>query len=306
MRAVDIRATISSPDGDAPDDEDPHHARRTPVGEAAAYTVARMSLRSAVAHRNLLYLLSLKELRTRYKKSVLGWAWSLFNPLSQMLIFTVIFVYVFKAAPIIGDPSGLTNFPLYFLSGMLPFNFFSISVGVSIAAVQNGAGLIKKVQFPHEHLVFSVIVAQFITLMIELVLLTAAMMLFGNNILPWLPVLLIVLILLALFSSGIALALGAANVFYHDVNYLWGILSQILFYATPVIYDARNLTLTSLKVLANYGPTGSFITAIHNIVYDLRIPSNGRLLELAVLGIGTFFIGLWVFSKLSPRFAEEM
>ena len=265
-----------------------------------------MSLRSAVAHRNLLYLLSLKELRTRYKKSVLGWAWSLFNPLSQMLIFTVIFVYVFKAAPIIGDPSGLTNFPLYFLSGMLPFNFFSISVGVSIAAVQNGAGLIKKVQFPHEHLVFSVIVAQFITLMIELVLLTAAMMLFGNNILPWLPVLLIVLILLALFSSGIALALGAANVFYHDVNYLWGILSQILFYATPVIYDARNLTLTSLKVLANYGPTGSFITAIHNIVYDLRIPSNGRLLELAVLGIGTFFIGLWAFSKLSPRFAEEM
>ncbi|MEO7397824.1 MAG: ABC transporter permease, partial [Ilumatobacteraceae bacterium] len=93
-----------------------------------------MSLRSAMAHRNLLYLLSLKELRTRYKKSVLGWAWSLFNPLSQMLIFTVIFIYVFKAAPPVGDPSGMRNFPLFFLSGMLPFNFFSITVGTSIGA----------------------------------------------------------------------------------------------------------------------------------------------------------------------------
>src|SRR4051812_43700463 len=127
-----------------------------------------MSLRTAAAHRNLLYLLSLKELRTRYKKSVLGWAWSLLNPLSQMAIFTVVFIYVFKASPLPGDPSGLTNFPLYFLSGILPFNFFTISASTSIGNVQGGASLIKKVRFPNEHLVFSVVVAQFVTLMIEL------------------------------------------------------------------------------------------------------------------------------------------
>src|SRR6187549_2062367 len=106
-----------------------------------------MSLRSAAAHRNLLYLLSMKELRTRYKKSVLGWAWSLLNPLTQMMIFSVIFLYVFKAVPPIGDPSGLKNFPLYFLCGVLPFNFFSISVGTAMGSIQGGAGLIKKVQF---------------------------------------------------------------------------------------------------------------------------------------------------------------
>src|SRR4029450_4963876 len=107
-----------------------------------------MSLRSAAAHRNLLYLLSLKELRTRYKKSVLGWAWSLLNPLTQRATFTVIFLYIFKAPPPVGDPSGLKNFPLYFLAGLLPFNFFSISVGVSMGAVQGGSGLIKKGEFP--------------------------------------------------------------------------------------------------------------------------------------------------------------
>lgn len=265
-----------------------------------------MSLRSAMAHRNLLYLLSMKELRTRYKKSVLGWAWSLFNPLSQMLIFSVIFLYVFEAIPPVGDPSGLQNFPVYFLSGLLPFNFFSISVGVSIGAVQGGAGLIKKVQFPHEHLVFSVIVAQFVTLLIELVLLTVALLILGNNVLPWLPALVVVLGFLALFSTGVALMLSAANVFYHDVNYLWSILAQVLFYATPVIYDPANLDFKPLKILATFGPTGSFITTVHSLVYDLRLPSSARLLQLAVFGVGTFALGLWVFNRLSPRFAEEM
>ena len=265
-----------------------------------------MSLRSAMAHRNLLYLLSLKELRTRYKKSVLGWAWSLFNPLSQMLIFTVIFIYVFKATPPVGDPSGLKLFPLYFLSGVLPFNFFSITVGVSMASVQGGTGLIKKVQFPHEHLVFSVVAAQFVTLLIEMVVLVAAMLLAGHMVLPWLPLLLLILGLLVLFTTGVALALSAANVFYHEVNYLWGILSQILFYATPVIYNPATLDVRILKVIANYGPTGSFITAIHEVIYDLRVPGTGRMIQLVVMSFGTFFLGAWVFNRLSPRFAEEM
>ena len=265
-----------------------------------------MSLRTAAASRNLLYLLALKELRTRYKKSVLGWAWSLLNPLSQMVIFSFIFLYVFKATPPVGDPSGLQNFPLYFLSGVLPFNFLSITVGVAIGAVQSGSGLIKKVQFPHEHLVFSVMVAQFFTLMIEMAVLVVALLVAGNMVLPWLPVLLLVLILLSLFTTGLALMLAAANVFYHDVNYLWGILAQILFYATPIIYNPATIEVPALRWIANYGPTGSFITAVHEIMYDLRMPGIGRFVQLAVIGFGTFFVGAWVFNKLSPRFAEEM
>ncbi len=265
-----------------------------------------MTLRSAAAHRNLLYLLSMKELRTRYKKSILGWAWSLLNPLTQMGIFTVIFLVIFKAVPQIGDPSGLKNFPLYFLCGMLPFNFFSISVGVSMGAVQGGASLIKKVQFPHEHLVFSVVVAQFVTLLIELVVLMVAMLFAGNNVLPWIPVLLLLLVLLAVFTTGVSLALAAANVFYHDVNYLWGILSQILFYATPVIWNPATVGVPWLERVANYNPTGSFIVAAHNLMYDLRIPGIGRWIYLIVFAFGTFLIGAWIFNKLSPSFAEEM
>lgn len=267
---------------------------------------ARMSLRTAAAHRNLLYLLSLRELRTRYKKSLLGWAWSLLNPLTQMAIFTVIFLKIFKAVPPIGDPSGVKNFPLYFLSGMLPFNFFSISVGVSIGSVQGGSSLIKKVQFPHEHLVFSVIVAQFVTLLIELGVLSVALLIAGSMILPWFPVIIMMLLLWAVFTTGVALALAAANVFYHDINYLWGILAQVLFYATPVIWNPATVGVPWLTKIANYNPTGAFIIAAHNVIYDLRIPSTGRWLYLVVFAFGTFALGAWAFNKLSPKFAEEM
>jgi ABC-type polysaccharide/polyol phosphate export permease len=107
-------------------------------------------------------------------------------------------------------------------------------------------------------------------------------------------------------KKGLITPINAANVFYHDVNYLWGILAQILFYATPVIYDPATIEVASLRWVANYGPTGSFITAIHNIVYDLRMPGTGRLVQLVVISFASFFTGAWVFNRLSPRFAEEM
>ena len=201
-----------------------------------------MSLRTAVAHRNLLYLLSLKELRTRYRKSVLGWAWSLLNPLSQMVIFTVVFLYVFLRKPPVGDPSGLKIFPLYFLAGLLPFQFFSITVTASIGSVQEGASLIKKVAFPHEHLVLSIVIAQFVTLLIEARRAQRRvpdLRAHGPAVAPARGSSLMLLV--ALFTTGVALVLSAANVFFHDVNYLWGIVAQVLFYTSPIIYVTEEI-----------------------------------------------------------------
>lgn len=265
-----------------------------------------MSLRNAMAHRNLLYLLTLKELRTRYKKSALGWAWSLLNPLSQMVIFSIIFLKVFHAVALAGDPSGLTNFPLYFLSGLVPWNFFAISIGTAIGNVQGGSGLIKKVAFPHEHLVLSVIAAQFVTLLIETSILTIALLIFsGPKVLMWLPVLLVAYVLWALLVTGVSLILSAANVFFHDVNYLWGIVTQLLFYATPIIYFTATIN-PALKTVANWGPTGTFITAFHELMYDGRMPGLGRWGYMTALAAASLAIGAWIFNRLSPRFAEEM
>jgi ABC-type polysaccharide/polyol phosphate export permease len=265
-----------------------------------------MSLRNAVAHRNLLYLLSLKELRTRYRKSVLGWTWSLLNPISQTIIYSFVFLIVFKAAPPIGDPSGLEVFPLYFLSGLLPFQFFSMTVTTGIGVVEGSASLIKKVAFPHEHLVFSVTIAQVVTLLIELGVLTAALIIFGQMALPWFFVSLPLVVLLMGFTMGVALALSAANVFYRDINYLWGIVAQLMFYASPILYTPDAIENDTLRFLTNWGPMGSFIRAFHEVYYDGRMPGIGRWLHLLFISSVTFAIGAWIFNRLSPRFAEEM
>ncbi len=265
-----------------------------------------MALRTAVAHRNLLYLLSLKELRTRYRKSFLGWAWSLLNPISQMIIFSIIFLQVFGAQPPRGAASGLDNFPLYFLSGLLPFQFFSISVTASIGAIQGNAGLIKKVAFPHEHLVLSVVIAQLATVCIELVVLSATFLVFGYFMLHWLVPMALLLVLISLFTTGVALTLAAANVFFHDVGYLWGIATQLLFYSSPIIFVPAQVPSELVRQVSNWGPTGSFVRAAQTILYDGTMPGWGRWAHVAAIALVTFSFGVWIFGRLSPRFAEEM
>jgi ABC-type polysaccharide/polyol phosphate export permease len=265
-----------------------------------------MSLRSAVAHRNLLYLLSLKELRTRYRKSILGWAWSLLNPISQMIIFSVLFLAVFDGDPPKGGASGLESFPLYFLSGMLPFQFFSISVTASIGSVQGGAGLIKKVAFPHEHLVLSIIAAQFVTVCIELAVLSVTFLVFGHFMFQWLIPMAFLLILISLFTTGIALALSAVNVFFHDVGYLWGIAAQVLFYSSPIIFVPSQIPNELVRTISNWGPTGSFVRASQDLLYYSQFPGIGRWAYVATWSIVVFAFGAWIFNRLSPRFAEEL
>lgn len=265
-----------------------------------------MSLRSAVAHRNLLYLFTLKELRTRYRGSILGWAWSLLNPISQMIIFSVLFLLVFNAESPRGAASGLDNFPLYFLSGLLPFQFFSISVITSIGSVQGGASLIKKVSFPHEHLVFSIVIAQLVTLGIELLVLSVTFLLFGYFMLHLLIPMALLTLLITLFTTGVALALSAANAFFHDINYLWGIMAQLLFYSAPIIWVPEQITNPNVRAVSNWLPTSSFVRAAQRILYDGQMPSIERWTHVAVSSIVVFVIGAWIFNKLSPRFAEEL
>ena len=102
-------------------------------------------------------------------------------------------------------------------------------------------------------------------------ILFVALTLAGQTPLVWLPILLVLYGLWALFTTGVALALSAANVFFHDVQYLWSIVSQLLFYATPVIYFIPLIKLDALRNVANYGPTGSFIVAFHDVLYDLSL-----------------------------------
>jgi ABC-type polysaccharide/polyol phosphate export permease len=269
------------------------------------------SARELVARRELLWNLTLRELRGRYKRSVLGWAWSLLNPLAFMLIYTFAFSIILNADPVPGDPSGLESYALFLMCGLLPWSFFSVSVTTSMGAVVANGSLVRKVAFPREHLVISTIIAGLFTLVIELAMLSIALAFAGNVVLPWVPVILLVMLLVAVFAAGLALALAAGNVYFRDLTYLWSIVVQGWFFATPIVYDqalATNRLADKPLLLKAYNnlPLTVVVRMFRNLMYDLRMP---RLLDFGVLtgyALVAVLIGWWIFDRAEGRFAEEL
>ena len=265
-----------------------------------------------VARRELLWNLTLRELRGRYKRSLLGWGWSLLNPIAFMLVYTFAFSVVLDADPEAGIPSGNSSYAFFLLCGLLPWSFFNVSVGEAMGSIVSNGALVRKVAFPREHLVIATILAGMFTLAIELSVLSVALAVFGPyNVFPWLPLVVLTALLVAVFATGFGLALAAANVYFRDMTYLWSILVQAWFFSTPIVYPpslvARELAgrPTILRIY-NDLPMAVIVRIFRNLMFDLRMPrliDYGLLTGYAAVAVLT---GWWLFDKLEGRFAEEL
>lgn len=268
-----------------------------------------MHVQELLGSRELLWNLTLRELRGRYKRTVMGFGWSMLNPLASMLIFTFVFKYVLEIEPARGEPSGLHVFALWLLPALLAWNYFNTVAGTSMGSLIAGANLVKKVYFPRELLVYATTGSLLITHLLELALLAVALLAFGNMVLPWLPVMLFIVALLTVFSTGIGLILGALNVYFRDLTYLWAIAAQAWFYATPVVYPIsliHDRGSSTLDFIYGLNPMVRFVEAMRAVLYDLRMPSLATFGYLTVWSAVSFGVGSWVFAKLSNRFAEEL
>jgi ABC-2 type transport system permease protein len=259
--------------------------------------------------RDLTVNLTLRELRGKYKRSVLGWTWSLLNPLATMAVYTVVFSTLLKITPDPGDPSGLDVFALFLLCGLLPWNFLAASINGGMTALVGNANLIRKVWFPRETLVIAVVAASGFSLLIEFGVLVVALLVAGNMVLPWLPVVVVVLVLQFLFSLGVALVLSVCNVYFRDTQHLVSILLQLWFYATPIVYPVDTVRENaSAAVLRIYqaNPMYQFVEAYRDLFYDLRMPTAGQFAAMTAWAFGMLAVGLVVFERLQRNLAEEL
>jgi len=266
-------------------------------------------VKNIVASRGLLWNLTLRELRAKYRRSVLGWGWSMLNPLSQMLIYTVVFGAIFGVQAPVGDPSGIKIYSLYLLSGILPWGFINLICGLGLQSLIVNATLVRKVRFARETLVFSEVLFSLVQFSIEMTLLCIVLLIFGSPLLPWLPVLLLLMVLLAMFTSGLALVLSIGAVFFRDLKYLWTIVSQIWFFATPVIYDpARVEEKVSgfWYAVYHWNPSTVFIRSFRNVTFDGRAPALSDMLVLMAVSSLSLIVGFMVFGRFSRRIAEEL
>ena len=276
------------------------------------------TLAEYAASRELLGNLTQRELRGKYKRSALGWAWSLINPLSLALIFTFVFGVVFNGRLENNgnsELSGITAYPLFLLCGLLPWAFLANSIGGSIGSLVANANLVKKVYFPREILVASSVFSLLFTLVIEMSVLGVALLAFGNIWLKFLPLIVVVMLLQTVFAVGIGLLLAALNVYFRDVQHFVGIFMQLWFYATPVIYPITLLTdrlgdrtFLGFDVLTLYklNPMTAFVEMYHSMLFYLQWPDWKLFLYAAVVSFTMLGLGMLVFKRLEPRFAEEL
>ena len=272
------------------------------------------SLAELSGSRELMLSLTRRELRGKFKRSLLGWSWSLVNPLATMVIFTVVFGVFLRVTTPAGSPSGLSNFALFLLCGLLPWNFLANGSNGSMGALVNNSNLIKKVYFPREVLVGAIIASSGVAFLIEMAVLTVALLVVGNFVLPWLIPALGLAVIQAVFVTGIGLMLSVVNVYFRDLQHLVGIGLQFWFYSTPIVYPLEVVPQRAellgvdvpVRMLYELNPMVRFVEAYRDCLYHLRFPPLADTIYLIAVSVVVLSLGLFVFRRLEPKLAEEL
>jgi lipopolysaccharide transport system permease protein len=260
-------------------------------------------------YRELLKNLVLRDLKVRYKNSVLGVLWSLLNPLLMTLVFTVVFTLMI--------PGGyqLPNYPVFFMCGFLPWSFLSASLTSSTGAIVTNSNLIKKVYFPREILPLADVLSNLVHFFLALTVLFAMLFIFQMKLTPAVLMLPVVILAQFLFVAGLAFLLSAANVFYRDTQHILGPVTQAWFFLTPIFYPISILpeskVILGMTVNVQWwarrlNPMASLVTSYRDVLYYGSPTGLDFLLRTFVTCLGVFVLGYWVFCRFCPLFGEEV
>lgn len=275
-------------------------------------------LREVFAARELLGNLVSREVRGKYKRTVFGQLWSLANPLALMLIYTFVFGFIFRSEPEPGDPSGLDVFAIWLLCGLLPWIFFATVVTMASGSLVANAGLIQKVAFTKIVLPLSLVGSTAYNWAFEMGVLLIALTIAGSFVLPWIPLLLVIMVMLAVFAAGLSLLLAIATVHFRDTQYFLSIILQMWMYLTPIIYpislvsnaskDVGGLFGTGITLIDVYklNPMEHFVSLFRQVLYDNRWPDTGDFLICLAWSIGAFAVGMIVFRRNEKSLAEAL
>lgn len=271
-------------------------------------------LRELWAYRDLVRNLVVRDLKVRYKNSVLGILWSLLNPLLMMLVFSVVFTFMWPN-------TGTAHFPVFLLAGLLPWNFFQGAVMAATASIVGHSHLIKKIYFPREVLPISVVLSNLVNFLLALLVLFSFLIVSGIGFTPhilWLPVIIVVQVA---FTLGLAFLFSTLNVFYRDTMMILDVGLLAWFFLTPVFYSME--IIPASKIVLGYeiavhrlvrwlNPMASLIDAYRTILYGSTNgappgpPALDFLLRTSVTAAIVLLIGWLIFRRFSPVFGEEI
>ena len=286
------------------------------MAKAPAVSWTKTYFRDVIGSGELLWNLTQREVRGKYKRTALGQLWSLANPIAAIIVYTFIFSVVFEVPAQVGENSGLNNYALWLVCGLLPWLFFQSTVTQGVRSIVDNASLVQKVYFPRLVLPLSLTGAGLVNWTFEMTVLVIALALFGAFVFPWLPLVLLFMLVLGVFAAGLAMILSIANVFFRDLAYLLTVILQFWFYLTPILYPISLVdnqsaewggllgTPITLADIYRVNPMEPYVAIFRDLLYHNTFPEASSVIAAVSWAVVTFALGLWYFTKTEKRLAE--
>jgi ABC-type polysaccharide/polyol phosphate export permease len=244
--------------------------------------------------------LILKDFRIRYRNMSLGVLWSLINPLVMMGVLTFVFRGVIG-----GERASAIPFPLFVLSGLVPFNFFTGAFLSGTTSIIDNAGLIKRVPVPRAVIPITAVLSNCVHLAIQIALLLVLAAIFGVRpgiVWLWLP---LIWVLYIAFVCGLALGASAINVFIRDTRYVVESINLVLFWLVPIFYSF-NIIPEKYREIYRFNPVAALVMAMRNILIDGVAPAGSLVRNLTIAAAVSIAAGWLVFGRLKSRFYEHI
>ncbi|MEJ8303602.1 ABC transporter permease [Saccharibacillus sacchari] len=244
-------------------------------------------------YKFLLNELVMRDIKIKYRRSVLGLLWTLLNPLLMMIVLTLVFSNIFRFS--------IDNFPVYLLCGQLIFNFFSEASNMALPSILSNGSLIKKVYVPKYLFPLSKVFSSLVNLLASFVALLLVMI-FTQSQITW-TILFVPLPLLYifLFTLGVSLLLSALSVFFRDIMHLYGVLLTAWMYFTPVFYPLDILP-AGIRNIVEFNPLTSFINLFREVVMYNQVPTLSLNLVCLAYSLVMLAVGAYVFYKNQDKF----
>ena len=243
-----------------------------------------------------------KEVRGRYKNSILGVMWTFLNPLLQIAVYAMIFPYILKQQ----QPYYL----IFVCVGLIPWSFFTTTIIQSTNTIIGNANIVKKVYFPREILPLSVVLSGAINFLIATIIILAFCIGGGKGITWHIIIFPIILLLQMILQLAISFVLSAVTVYIRDIEHFVQIVLMLMFYATPIVYSTATLdgstTARFMKKVIMLNPMTTIIEGYRSIFYTQTLPDFKGIGIWYIISIALLFIGWLIFKKLQKGFAEEL
>jgi len=243
-------------------------------------------------YRDLLWTLVARELKVRYRRSAIGFLWTMLQPLLTMLVLTAVFSAVFRF--------NIQNYPVYALAGIMFWNFFSQSVTTSMNSLRSNARLLTKIPVPKAVFPLATVISGLINLLFAMVPLLAIIVFTGHPLRPAILFLPVAILLAALFTLGAGLLLSPLAVFFYDTVEIVGVLLTLLMYMTPIFYPMSIVPEPYLHFV-RFNPIRSVLEVFRDPIYYGKIPPLTHLGVAAFVTLVVLIVGIVAFRRSSDR-----